>query len=324
MSSPKKSSYVNTILPEQAETLRQILEQQNWAFDEVPYAFWRARKEKTSVVAYQSGKLVIQGKKMADVIMFVLEPMVLKEARFGYEDVLAEMEQPEMFEPHAGIDESGKGDYFGPLVIAAVYVMPDTARQLLDLGVKDSKVIKSDKKIEQLAKRIRGIIRGKFALVTIGPEAYNRLYEKFTNVNHLLAWGHARALENLLERQPDCPRALSDQFARNKSRIANALLTRGRKIKLQQRTKAESDIAVAAASILARNAFVQGLARLEEEAGIELPKGASKHVQACAVELARKCGSDQLGRFVKLHFRTTHTVLAAVNEDGHSAENAPD
>lgn len=103
MSSPKKSSYVNTILPEQAETLRQILEQQNWAFDEVPYAFWRARKEKTSVVAYQSGKLVIQGKKMADVIMFVLEPMVLKEARFGYEDVLAEMEQPEMFEPHAGL-----------------------------------------------------------------------------------------------------------------------------------------------------------------------------------------------------------------------------
>lgn len=303
-----RSSYVVTLTRPQAARFRELLAAQNWEFGSLPYALWRAKRAKTTIVAYESGKCTIQGKETGDVVQFVLEPSVLKEARFGYESELAETETPEMFEPHAGIDESGKGDYFGPLVVAAAYVDPDSARELMQLGVRDSKAIKSDRKILGMVDEIRTITRGRFALVAIGPEAYNRLYDKFQNVNRLLAWGHARALENLLEKVPDCPRALSDQFGR-KSTVLRALQERGRKIRLEQRPKAESDLAVAAASILARADFVRRLERLGEEVELELPKGASSRVREVAGDVVGKLGPEALGRFVKLHFRTTAQVL---------------
>ena len=90
----------------------------------------------------------------------------------------------------------------------------------------------------------------------IGPERYNDLYEKFGNLNKLLGWGHARVIENLLAKKPDCPRSLSDQFADAKV-IQQSLLQHGRKIEIEQRTKAESDVAVTGASILAREAFIE-------------------------------------------------------------------
>ncbi len=204
-----------------------------------------------------------------------------------------------------GLDESGKGDYFGPLVVAGVAVTPPLAEQLTAWGVRDSKRI-SDGRIEQLDVMIRRACP--FEVIAIGPEKYNELYEKFKNLNHLLAWAHARTLENLLERAA-CLRAIADQFG-DARLIERALMQRGRTIRLEQRHRAEADPAVAAASIVARAEFVHRLARLGSEIGCTLPKGASKQVEAAARALVAEHGSDVLGRVAKLHFRTTQSVVA--------------
>src|SRR5437879_11183677 len=207
--------------------------------------FLRA-ENKLSVAVYEKGpKVAVQGRGVEEFVQFELEPKILGEAKVGYEEV----HSPEMFEPHFGVDESGKGDFFGPLVISGVYTDHGIARKLLDAGVVDSKRIGSDARIRALADTIRRISVGMVETVLIGPAKYNELYEKFGNLNRLLGWGHARVIENLLGKKPGCPRSLSDQFA--DSRVINAsLLKHGRKIAIQQRPRAESDIAVAAASIL--------------------------------------------------------------------------
>lgn len=204
-----------------------------------------------------------------------------------------------------GIDESGKGDYFGPLVIAAVFVDATTQGELKLMEVRDSKKI-SDGRILEMAPDIKTICP--HSVIAIGPQKYNELYAKIKNLNRLLAWGHAKALENLLERV-SCERAISDQFG-NERLILNALQDKGRKIVLEQRTKAESDLAVAAASILARAEFLLRLKRLSGEVGTTLPKGASPAVELAAKMIVKKHGRDRLGTVAKLHFKTTQAVLA--------------
>jgi len=203
-----------------------------------------------------------------------------------------------------GIDESGKGDYFGPLVIAAVFVDATTQGELALMQVRDSKKI-SDGRILELAPDIKAICP--HSLIAIGPQKYNELYAKIKNLNRLLAWGHAKALENLLDRV-SCERAISDQFG-NERLILNALQEKGRKIVLEQRTKAESDLAVAAASIIARAEFLIRLKRLSEEVGTTLPKGASPAVELAGRMIVRKHGRERLGSVAKLHFKTTKAVL---------------
>ena len=284
------NSYTISILPSQAEALRNLLKDRGFEFADRPYTLFFAQKEKLSVAVYEKGpKVVVQGKETEDFVRFYLEPEILKEARVGYEEVL----NPGMFEPHFGIDESGKGDFFGPLVIAGVYVDREIARQLLALGVTDSKKIGSDNRIHQLAEEI-GRTPGLAAnVVLIGPEKYNSLYEKFGNLNDLLAWGHARVIENLLLQKPDCKRSLSDKFA-NERVIQRALLKQAREIQIDQQTKAESDIAVAAASILAREKFVRWMETRGKALGIVLPKGVSAAVKSAARTVVEKAGRDSL------------------------------
>jgi ribonuclease HIII len=203
-----------------------------------------------------------------------------------------------------GIDESGKGDYFGPLVIAAVFVDATTQGELALMGVRDSKKI-SDGRILEMAPDIRAICP--HSLIAIGPPKYNELYAKIKNLNRLLAWGHAKALENLLGRV-SCERAISDQFG-DTQLILNALQEKGRKIVLEQRTKAESDLAVAAASIVARAEFLMRLKRLSDEVGTTLPKGASPAVELAAKMVVKKHGQERLSTVAKLHFKTTKAVL---------------
>ena len=219
------------------------------------------------------------------------------------------MRQPELFPAaagHIGSDESGKGDYFGPLVVGAVYVPDGQEAVLRELGVKDSKRT-SDNRCRELAEAIR---RGyPHAVVAIGPERYNELYERLRNLNRLLAWAHARAIENILAEVP-CRRALTDQFGDERF-VLEALLKKGRTIELVQQPGAEEDAAVAAASILARAEFLKRLHFLSQELGVELPKGASPQVEAAAVELIRRHGPAVLDRAAKKHFKTTGRVLAA-------------
>jgi len=306
----KKNSYTFKLNSSQQQVLTKILRQGNYRPSTVPYTSIAVKGNECIINLYTSGKCLIQGKGAEDFVTFVLEPQVLLEVRLGYEEVL----NPEASKPHMGIDESGKGDFFGPLVIAAAYIDSEISEAFKELGVRDSKTIKSDKISKAMARDIRKILRGRFSVVVIGSEAYNRLYSKMNNVNAMLAWGHARAIENLLDKVPDCPRALSDQFGPTRQ-IENALMKKGKQIKLDQMPKAESDPAVAAASILARAGFLDALSKLEEEYDHEIPKGASARVQEAGAELVEQHGPEVLLKLAKCHFKTTDQVLA---KKGHT------
>ena len=224
------NTYTHPLTDDQVAKLRAVLEELGYEFSPKPYTIFFAQKNKLAVAVYEKGpKVLVQGKGVEEFVQFELEPKVLGEAKLGYEEV----HSPEMFEPHFGIDESGKGDFFGPLVIAGVYVDKKIARELIDAGVQDSKRIGSDARIRSLADTIRKATMGLTDKVLIGPAAYNKLYGDFGNLNSLLGWGHARTIENLLEKKPGCPRSLSDQFA--DARVINrALLSHGQKIQVDQ------------------------------------------------------------------------------------------
>jgi ribonuclease HIII len=279
-----------------------LLETLGFEFAPKEWTIFFAQRNKLSVAVYEKGpKVLVQGKGVEEFVQFELEPKILGEARLGYEEV----HSPEMFQPHFGVDESGKGDFFGPLVIAGMYVDGGIARKLLDAGVVDSKRIGSDARIHALADAIRKSSLGLTEIVLIGPAKYNHLYEQFGNLNKLLAWGHARVIENLLARKPDCSRALSDQFADARV-VEQSLLRLGRKIHIQQRPRAESDIAVAAASILAREAFIDWLDRKGKEIGLRLERGVSASVKENARKFVEKSGPGALRAVAKVHFRTAH------------------
>ena len=309
MASNKIKNYVTTLDDDQRTLLFSILKERGWEFTEIPYAHWKAKRDNTNIVAYKSKKLVIQGKETEDFVLFTLEPEVLKKASLGYEKVTDKSKPtPLPFTPHAGMDESGKGDFFGPLVVAAVFVDNESEPKLIELGVKDSKLIKNDNKILAVAREIRNVVKGNFSVVPIGPEAYNKLYGNFKNLNRLLAWGHSRALENLLGKNIECPWALADKFG-NESLIQRALFNKGKSIKLKQQTKAESDIAVAAASILARAEFVTRLKKLGQEINITLPKGASQAVLETAAKIIQQHGQEALTSLAKTHFKTLQKAI---------------
>jgi len=204
-----------------------------------------------------------------------------------------------------GSDESGKGDYFGPLVVAAVAVTRDNWRVLEELGVQDSKNL-SDARITGLAGQLREAFTHE--VVAIMPRRYNELWAKMGSVNRVLAWAHARAIENVAGRTPDAAAAVADQFG-DEALIRNALFERGRALRLVQMPRAERDPAVAAASVLARAEFVRRIDQLSAGAGMRLPKGASAAVENAARALVAARGPAALDEYVKKHFRTTGRVL---------------
>jgi ribonuclease HIII len=221
------------------------------------------------------------------------------------------MNQPNLFpgaKGHIGTDESGKGDYFGPLVTAGFF-LPDGQEEVLrELGVKDSKRL-SDNRVREISKQLRQ--EYKYSIVAIGPEKYNGLYQKMQNLNKILAWSHSRAIENILEEIP-CSLAITDQFG-DKLFVKNALMKRGRNIELVQKTGAEEDMAVAAASILARAEFLRRLSLLSQELGIELPKGSSERSDEVGVKLVELHGTGALNKAAKTHFKLTKRILEVIN-----------
>lgn len=303
------SSFTYKLTPQQGVTLKAQLEAEGFTFAPLAHGHFQASKGKCNVAFYLSGKLVVQGKGAREWIEFSLEPLVLGEARLGYEEVV----NPEMFSPHFGIDESGKGDFFGPLVVAGAYVDAGLCRELANLGVKDSKRISSDAKAIALAKEIKRVLPGKCEVLVIGPARYNELYIQMGNLNRMLAWGHAKVIEGLCAKVPECPRALSDQFG-NPRLIQRELNAKGLGIRLEQRTKAESDLAVAAASVLARAEFLQRLERLGKEVGLGLLKGASASVKDIGVEIVRRGGEKVLRSVAKAHFKTFAECLHLAKE----------
>jgi ribonuclease HIII len=205
------------------------------------------------------------------------------------------------------VDESGKGDYFGPLVVAGVYTDERCAAELVRLGCRDSKAISDDKKIHAIAEKIKKTAGVVYEVICIGPRRYNELYEEIGNLNRLLAWGHARVIAALHEKMPSCPRALSDQFA-NEWVLKRALGQRRIPVQLEQRTKAESDVAVAAASILARDRFVQWMQQTAAASNCPMPLGCGPHVTRAAQHFVSTHGRERLPDVAKLHFKVTQKL----------------
>jgi len=221
---------------------------------------------------------------------------------------LFQQETNELIEPdtYIGTDESGKGDYFGPLIIAGVFVDNNANADLKKIGVKDSKLL-SDPAINSLAKEIKKIVKNNFDIILISPEKYNILYEQFGNLNKLLAWGHAKVIENVLKNN-NALEVISDKFG-DERLIKGFLQEKGKMITLHQFTKAERYTAVAAASVLARNKLNIWFEEQSKKIGINLPKGASSKVEETAIELKQKYDKNVLSSLVKLHFKTTKKLL---------------
>ena len=303
------TSYTTTLTEPQAAALEALVRDGTYELRQVPHARFSGARKDHNLTFYNSGKLVVQGKGTREFIEFVLEPQILGAARIGYETVL----DPTLNDPRIGVDESGKGDFFGPLCVAAVYVNERVLASWKAAGIRDSKSVSSDAQVARLAEVIRDTPGCVADVVTVGNEAYNRMHADNGSVNRVLAWGHARVIENLLARGPrlDPPpvRAISDQFAADKGTVERALMKLGKQLELVQRHKAEADLAVAAASILARHEFVRRLAALEQEYGMPLPKGASAGVEAAARAFVERHGADALPKVAKMHFRTSYRVL---------------
>jgi len=303
------TSHTATLTTDQATQLVAHLQAGPYDLKEVPYARISGAKKDLNVTLYLSGKLVVQGKGTKDFIEFVLEPEILGAATLGYESTL----DPSLLDARIGVDESGKGDFFGPLCVAAVYVNKSVLNAWKTVGIRDSKSVGSDAQIVHLNRAIRETPGCQVSVIAIGNEAYNRLHVRHGSVNTVLAWGHARAIENLLERgpllNPPPIRAISDQFASSQTTVERALMTLGKGIELVQRHRAEEDMAVAAASIVARNEYLQRMKNLEKEFSMPLPRGASAAVEEAARKLVERHGSEVLPRVCKMHFRTRYRVL---------------
>lgn len=299
-----KMSFTQVLTPAQQESLIELLKTGNYRPLTVPHTRYAAETENCRIHVYQSGKCLVQGRGTEEFITFILEPQILLAPRLGYETIL----DPDSIKPHFGIDESGKGDFFGPLVAAGAYVDESLFEPLRALGVRDSKTITSDAKAIEMAHSIERLLGPRRTVVLIGPARYNALHYKMKSVNSLLAWAHARCIENLLTVVPDCPRAISDQFGQ-KQQVIRALMQKGRKIDLVQRHKAESDLAVAAASVLARAGFLLALKKIGATYNRTIPKGASPAVIKAGCELVQAHGPRVLNEISKSHFRTTEVIL---------------
>jgi ribonuclease HIII len=249
----------------------------------------------------KGNKIVLQGNKESDTYTKV-NNLIFGKKLFDEVEDLSKRKDEFQYKNYIGTDESGKGDYFGPLVIAGVYVNPDITEKLKKLGVRDSKTL-SDRAIKDLSREIKQVCEQGFSTIMITPEKYNELHKKMGNVNRILGWAHAKVLENVLE-ICDVQTAISDKFG-NEKLILNALQEKGRNLYLYQTTKAERYTAVAAASILARDVVVRWFESNSNTIGFILPKGASSAVEAAAKKILSKFGSEYLNKIAKVHFKTS-------------------
>lgn len=295
---PKPKCFSTKIDIALADFLHKELASQGFAFSKPPYTLFSARKKGVSCTLYSSGALTVQGSEMKEFMEFFIEPIILKNVSYSYphKDV--------NFASHIGVDEAGKGDFFGPLCIGALYADKAGIESLLSMGVKDSKRL-SDTKVKELAEKIKKTFC--YSLVLLFPEKYNELYNKFHNLNSLLAWGHATAIAETVTKS-SCHTVLIDQFA-HESVVKRAVAQKKIEIDLFQEHKGENDPVVAGASILARAAFLDGMDRLSQEWHIQLPKGASSIVIEVGKTLASLHGPSIFSKVAKTHFKTLDEIV---------------
>ncbi len=299
-SGPKKKTIYTLKLNEaQMQKLDDLLNLRDWEPYEVDYAQFAFKGERVNVVGYTSGKLVIQGKNTEDFVQNILEAEITGEPRLGYE----EFYNPEYYEPHAGVDESGKGDLFGPLVSATVIADGDMVRTWVEAGLQDSKKIADTKilKLEKLIKETDGAV----AKVSFcGMARYNELMGKpKANLNLLLAWLHGKSLNAALDEWA-VPWGMVDQFSKKPLTQKHVKDREGFELKMQ--TKAEADPVVAAASVIARAEFLRQMKKLNDLTGESLLKGAGAGVKQQAIDIFERGGRELLRQVAKMHFKTAY------------------
>jgi ribonuclease HIII len=251
---------------------------------------------------YRSGKLVLQGSGLDEFEAEFLGGASSPQAAALPEELL-------FVKPLVGSDEAGKGDYFGPLVVACVYAEPDQAPELARIGAIDSKSV-SDGQVRRAAVAISA--RFDHELVSLMPEDYNRRYPEHGNLNVLLAELHAQVVSRLLTRHPACARILVDRFARADV-LERALRSAGADCSdLVQVPGGERNPVVAAASILARDRFLADLAACEEICASDLHKGAGPEVEENARRVLAIGGKALLEKVAKLHFKTSHKLGVSI------------
>ncbi len=294
----KPSCFVTQIDPHLAPKIKSDLEAKGFSLTTPPYTLFQAKGKGVSCTLYESGKLVVQGKDKDEFIQYYLEVEVLGNLSYSHPELSLDTS------PRIGVDEAGKGDVFGPLSVCALYSDEAGIKQLVDWGVKDSKRM-NDQTILALSKKIRGSFR--YSSIALFPQKYNELYAKFNNLNRMLAWGHATAIAELSE-EVGCKEVIIDQFA-GEHVVENALSYKKVDVNLTQRHRGEEDIVVAAASIVARAIFVEGMDKLSKAYGIELPKGASAAVVQAGRAFVLRHGKENLPMVGKMHFKTIQSMI---------------
>lgn len=294
----KPSNFIAEIDIFLAPKLKSDLEFQGFTLSQPQYTIFQAKKQGISCTLYESGKLMVQGKEKDDFISYYLEPEILGKLSYTYPETEVDTS------PHIGVDEAGKGDFFGPLCIAALYADKSMILELIKMGIRDSKQV-NDNIILKQAEKIRALCP--YSLVILYPKKYNELYNQFKNLNSLLAWGHATAIEEASQKT-GCAKVIIDQFA-NEHVVERALSRKKLSLDLTQRHRGEEDIVVAGASILARAAFVQGIDKLGAQFNLTLPKGASSLVIEAGRRFVAMHGEASLKEVAKLHFKTIQTIL---------------
>lgn len=267
----------------------------NLKSDYVDYAF--TSPEGAVATMYSSGKLVLQGGED-----FTKTVSLIKES--GDKGLTVE--------PHIGVDEVGKGDYFGPLVVVACFVNKEFVEKISYLGFDDSKRF-TDKKIRDLYLHVKEYPYYYESIVH--PSEYNDLVNEDGNVSIVLAKQHSKciekALKDLQQKGISCESVVIDQFSSSKNRILDELGVLGKEVKVKQFHKGESDIAVAAASIIARGIFLEEFDRMSEKYDFNFPKGASNVINS-GISFIQKYGQEELRDVAKVGFKTTQRILALV------------
>lgn len=287
------NTLVLKLSPKEQASLKASLERGTFDHRSVPYAAFSVKGEGVTATQYKSGKLVVQGKGTE---MFV--------ARYLDKQVPAAPKPSPKLGPVdtyvTGSDETGKGDYFGPLVVVAVRVSPEDRAKLEDSPVTDSKKL-TDEACARMAPALMD--RFEHAIARLDPPEYNVVHAREKNLNPMLADLHAQALREIVQ---DGDRVVVDRFA-NEKLVASRM--KGLDIELIQTPRAESlEPAVAAASVIARHTFVEALAELSASYAVELRKGAGSPTDKAARAFVKLHGFDELENVAKLHFKNTQKI----------------
>ena len=281
----------------QRENAEEILEAYGWKEEYVnnPYAKFRMKSPQSSnVILYTSGKLVFQGSEDFTNII-----TAIKNNREDDRDII----------PHLGVDEVGKGDYFGPLVVVACFLDEEFLEKISSIGIGDSKKF-SDSKIMEMYNLVKDYPY--FYISIVHPKEYAQLYKESKNASILLARQHSKVIEmglgDLKSKNIECSRVVIDQFSSRKARILNELGNYGKEIELIQFHKGESDMAVACASVMARGIFLEEMEKMRKKYNFNFQKGASEVIDK-GQEFVKKFGVEELGNVAKISFKTTAKVL---------------